>query len=59
MWATVDAHNLRSRRVLEKAGLQLDGTLRQRRDHRGRRHDECHYSILRKEWQRSRSGSHT
>jgi RimJ/RimL family protein N-acetyltransferase len=36
--------------------MRLDGTLRQRRVHRGERHGECHYSILRDEWQRTRSG---
>ena len=50
MCATADARNAASRRVLEKVGMRLDGTLRQRRIHRGERLDECHYSILRAEW---------
>lgn len=50
VWATADARNTASRRVLEKAGLRLDGVLRQRRIHRGERHDEAHFSILRDEW---------
>lgn len=52
VWATADARNTASHRVLEKIGMRLDGTLRQRRLHRGERSDECHFSILREEWER-------
>jgi RimJ/RimL family protein N-acetyltransferase len=51
VWATADARNAASRHVMEKVGMRLDGILRQRRVHRGERVDECHYSVLRTEWQ--------
>lgn len=53
VWATADARNVASRRVLEKVGMRPDGVLRQRRVHRGQRVDECHYSVLRAEWETS------
>lgn len=59
VWATADARNTPSRRVLEKVGMRLDGVLRQRRLHRGERCDECHYGILRTEWEASSRRSAT
>lgn len=49
-WAYVDARNAASARVLEKIGMQYEGTLRGRRLHHGERRDDQHYSITREEW---------
>jgi RimJ/RimL family protein N-acetyltransferase len=46
--ATVNIRNKASQRVLEKAGLTREGTIR--RTARGERRDEYLYSILREEW---------
>lgn len=51
LFANVDADNTASRRVLEKCGFGLEGTLR---EHSRRRHgyvDVCYYGLLRKDWQ--------
>jgi ribosomal protein S18 acetylase RimI-like enzyme len=50
VWASTDADNVASCRVLEKVGMRRDGVLRQRRAHNNQRSDEAHSSILRREW---------
>ena len=50
IWATTDARNVRSRRVLEKLGMQLEGYLRSHGLARDGRTDEVWYGLLRKEW---------
>jgi len=50
IWATTDARNVRSRRVLEKLGMQLEGCLRSHGLARDGRADEVWYGLLREEW---------
>ncbi len=50
VFATADARNLASRRVMEKLGMQHEGTLRQHRVQRDERVDEVYYGVLRDEW---------
>jgi len=51
-YATTDARNTGSRRVMEKVGMSLEATLRlHRRDLRGELADEVWYSLLRQDWQ--------
>ena len=48
--AMILSDNVGSRRVLEKCGFTLEGTLRQAVFHRGRNRDALIYSILRNEY---------
>lgn len=48
------ACNVGSRRVLEKAGFTLEGTLRQSVYKSGRMHDSCIYALLREEFRTGR-----
>jgi RimJ/RimL family protein N-acetyltransferase len=51
VYATADARNMGSRRVMEKIGMRLEATLRRHRlDHDGVLADEVWYGILRNEW---------
>ena len=54
VFATADARNLASQRVMEKLGMRREALLRQHRRHRGEFIDEVHRGILREEWERSR-----
>ena len=54
VFATADARNLASQRVMEKLGMRREALLRQHRRHRGEFIDEVHYGMLREEWERSR-----
>ncbi len=49
IYAPIYADNAKSRRAAEKMGMKLDGILRSAKLVRGRRRDECIYSILRGE----------
>ena len=51
VYATVFVGNVGSRRVLEKNGFSLDGTLRSNAFKRGEWLDEWFFSILRSEWE--------
>jgi RimJ/RimL family protein N-acetyltransferase len=51
VYATADARNLASCRVLEKAGLLREGTRRGARLTRGERSDEAVYGVLREDWE--------
>lgn len=53
-YATVFAGNAGSRRVLEKNGFSLDGTLRRHIDKGGKWLDGWFFSLLRDEWQARR-----
>ncbi len=46
------SHNLASRRVMEKAGMIYEGTLRQHLERFGKFHDVGYCGILRAEWKR-------
>jgi RimJ/RimL family protein N-acetyltransferase len=48
--ATTDPRNKPSRRILEKAGFKMEGTIRKSGFCRGEWVDDCLYSILREEW---------
>jgi len=48
--AKTDAENLASRKILEKAGFKLEGTIRKSCFNKGMWRDEVIYSILREEW---------
>lgn len=50
VYAFADPRNAASCRVMEKVGMQHEGTLRGRDVHRGERCDRRFYSILREEW---------
>jgi len=52
LYATCDPNNLRSRRVLEKAGMRLEGHLRENVLKRGEWRDSLVYAILEKEWKK-------
>ena len=52
VFATADARNAGSLRVMEKLGMTLEGVLRQHRFSRGEYVDEVHYGILQSDWQR-------
>jgi len=54
IWATCDSENTRSAHVLEKAGMALEGTLRDDTWLRGRWRSSRVYSILKPEWQHIR-----
>ncbi len=49
IFAPIYADNTQSRRAAEKMGMTLDGILRSARLLRGRRRDECIFSVLRAE----------
>jgi ribosomal-protein-alanine N-acetyltransferase len=52
IWASTDARHQSSRRVLEKLGMQHEGTLRAHHlDRAGFRMDEVIYGLLREEWE--------
>ena len=50
VFATANAQNTQSRRVMEKLGMQQEALLRQHRYFRGRQVDEVLYAVLREEW---------
>ena len=50
IWATCDLENIRSARVLEKAGMSREGTMRDDTWLRGRWRSSHLYSILESEW---------
>jgi RimJ/RimL family protein N-acetyltransferase len=51
VYASADARNVGSRRVMEKVGMRLEATLRQQRaDRDGTVADEVWYGMLRNEW---------
>ena len=50
IWATCDTGNARSAHVLEKAGMELEGTMRDDTWLRGRWRSSHLYSILESEW---------
>ena len=54
VYATVFTGNVASRRVLEKCGFALDGTLRQQVPKRGEWLDEWFLTLLRAEWEPKR-----
>lgn len=52
IWASTDARHTRSRRVMEKLGMQHEGTLPGHHlDRTGSRVDEVVYGLLRTEWE--------
>lgn len=52
IWASTDARHQRSRRVMEKLGMQHEGTLRAHSLSRdGVRTDQVMYGLLREEWE--------
>jgi RimJ/RimL family protein N-acetyltransferase len=50
IFATADARNLASIRVLQKLGMRHEGTLRRHRYYRGEWADEVHYGLLAEEY---------
>lgn len=50
MWATCDVENTASANVLRKAGLQLEGTLRENQMQRGKWRTTLLFAILENEW---------
>jgi len=50
IWATTDACNARSQRLMEKLGMQLEGQLRSHERARDGRTDKLCYGLLRVEW---------
>ena len=50
IWATTDARNARSQRLMEKLGMQLEGRLRSHERARDGRTDKLCYGLLRAEW---------
>jgi [ribosomal protein S5]-alanine N-acetyltransferase len=50
IWATTDARNARSQRLMEKLGMQLEGRLRSHERARDGRTDKLCYGLLRVEW---------
>jgi ribosomal-protein-alanine N-acetyltransferase len=50
IWATADARNARSQRLMEKLGMQLEGQLRSHERARDGRTDKLYYGLLREEW---------
>jgi RimJ/RimL family protein N-acetyltransferase len=53
VYATCDTENVASRRVLEKAGMALEGTLRGNTIRQGEFRDSFILSILRHEWKKT------
>lgn len=56
VWATCDARNKASARVLEKIGMRREGLLVHERVVKGDWRDSCVYAVLKDEW-RVREGS--
>jgi ribosomal-protein-alanine N-acetyltransferase len=52
IFATADARNLASIRIMQKVGMRHEGTLRRHRYYRGEHADEVHYGILAEEYGR-------
>jgi ribosomal-protein-alanine N-acetyltransferase len=52
IFATADARNLASIRVMQKLGMKHEGTLRRHRFYRGERTDEVYYGMLVEEYGR-------
>jgi ribosomal-protein-alanine N-acetyltransferase len=52
--AIIDERNTASKKVLEHAGFQKEGTIRKRFSIRGEWRDGVVYSILREEWKEPR-----
>ena len=50
IFATCDPRNIGSRRVLEKAGMQCEGILREHKWQKGEWRDSCLYAMLEHEW---------
>jgi RimJ/RimL family protein N-acetyltransferase len=50
LWATTDARNARSQRLMEKLGMQQEGRLRSHERARDGRTDKLCYGLLRTEW---------
>jgi RimJ/RimL family protein N-acetyltransferase len=50
IWAATDARNVRSQRLMEKLGMQLEGRLRSHEHARDGRTDRLCYGLLREEW---------
>jgi hypothetical protein len=50
IWATTDARNVRSRRLMEKLGMKCEGLLRGEEFARDGQVDAAHYGLLREEW---------
>ena len=62
IYAQPFAHNTASRRVLEKAGFQLEGVMRESVCKRGRVYDSCMYALLMEDmdwYERERDGRET
>lgn len=57
IWATCDACNGASARVLEKIGMSREGLLRKEQIIRGKWRDSFVYAILREEWEEKRRPS--
>ena len=57
IWATCDTRNVRSARVLEKAGMKLEGTMRDDTWLRGHWRSSHLYSVLDDEWSPGESRS--
>ncbi len=55
IWATCDTGNVRSAHVLEKAGMKLEGTMRDDTWLRGHWRSSRLYSILESEWSRGKT----
>jgi RimJ/RimL family protein N-acetyltransferase len=58
IFATCDPRNVASRRVLEKAGMQLEGILREHKWQRGEWRDSCLYAVLEREWRAQSEAAH-
>jgi ribosomal-protein-alanine N-acetyltransferase len=50
IWATTDARNVRSQRLLEKLGMTLEGRLRNHERARDGRTDKLYFGLLRVDW---------
>jgi RimJ/RimL family protein N-acetyltransferase len=59
IWATCDTENARSAHVLEKAGMTLEGTMREDTWLRGQWRSSRLYSILENEWNPGAESEHT
>jgi RimJ/RimL family protein N-acetyltransferase len=55
IWATCDTRNVQSARVLEKAGMELEGTMRGDTWLRGQWRSSRLYSVLEGEWSRGKT----